>query len=261
MENTLESIAEGSGGNTGCVAEHAEGLGASRESAALKTVSRLHRKQNGKFQLRHYYELNCTACGGLFLARADHQRKRPCQFCSKKCENKMPDVFWRKVNKQTKNGCWEWTGCLNEHGYGAFCKKHTGELLAHRASWKIHNGELPKELHVCHKCDVPLCVNPNHLFLGTNADNVADKIAKGRSSYDGFKPGEDHPQSILTSEQINSIRLDGRNAAEIAKIYGVSRSHIDGIKSGKTWKSLPPPTFYSPGTPKPAAIDRQPSQS
>ena len=92
--------------------------------------------------------------------------------------------FEAKINRSKDNDCWEWTGALNGSGYGSFC--YNGKTTnAHRVSWLIHNGSIPKgEGHhgtcVLHKCDNRKCVNPDHLFLGSNADNIKDRESKGR---------------------------------------------------------------------------------
>jgi len=108
--------------------------------------------------------------------------------------------FWKKVIK--KDGCWEWAACTNESGYGIF---HTGKKTdrAHRVSWILTNGEIPSGLFVCHKCDNPPCTNPDHLFLGTNKDNVDDMIAKGRNSKPPMMAG--HNRIDLPKECINKI--------------------------------------------------------
>lgn len=102
--------------------------------------------------------------------------------CSHTCRGKMRVVdsvksFWAKVIKG--DGCWEWVGGVTSAGYGSFCAD--GEFInAHRFSWKLHFGPIPDGKHVLHKCDNRRCVRPVHLFLGTNDDNIRDRISKGR---------------------------------------------------------------------------------
>jgi excisionase family DNA binding protein len=99
-----------------------------------------------------------------------HVAKRP---------NTLEGRFWRYVEKS--DGCWQWTGAANPKGYGNIGRgKGLGTAKAHRVSWELHFGPIPPGLYVCHACDNPPCVRPDHLFLGTAQDNNNDKIAKGR---------------------------------------------------------------------------------
>ena len=106
----------------------------------------------------------------------------------------MEERFWKKVNKETSNGCWEWTASLNKTGYGKFGLEKTWRL-AHRMAFELHNKRpITSGLHLLHSCDNPKCVNPSHLFEGTNLDNINDKIQKGRQP------------CKLTFEQVQKIR-------------------------------------------------------
>lgn len=90
--------------------------------------------------------------------------------------------FWTKVAKTDEHLCWLWTGAKYRNGYGGFGVNRNGLKMtgAHRMSWELAHGPIPPGLDICHRCDVPACVNPTHLFLGTTQDNMRDKIAKGR---------------------------------------------------------------------------------
>jgi hypothetical protein len=101
----------------------------------------------------------------------------------------MTERFWAYVQKTAS--CWVWTGTQSDNGYGRIWGKGR-HIKAHRFSWELHNGPIPEGMHVCHKCDTPACVNPEHLFLGTASDNMRDMVAKGRHSWGENRPGASH---------------------------------------------------------------------
>lgn len=144
--------------------------------------------------------------------------------------------FLTRVKKR-ESGCWEWGGGRDQDGYGVFRGEAGGVLFhrAHRYSYAIHSGPIPSGVHVCHKCDNPPCVNPDHLFLGANADNQRDKWAKGRGRGGA---GENHHSAILTRKQVAAILRDARPYTELAADYGVSASTVGSIKQRISWRSV-----------------------
>ncbi len=134
---------------------------------------------------------------------------------------------------EPNSGCWLWTAFCDTRGYGKFSFNGRNRM-AHRASWEIHNSPIPSGLFACHKCDTPACVNPEHLFLGTQLENKRDSMNKGR--YQGGLFGEAHKFSKLTEIQIEEIRASSVNQYQLAAAYGVSQSNISRIKSGETWR-------------------------
>ncbi len=146
------------------------------------------------------------------------------------------DRFLFQVKKT--ESCWIWAAAIDRDGYGIFRGTVGGKTYtkAHRYSWVFHTGEIiPSGTLVCHKCDNPRCVNPDHLFLGTPADNMRDKISKGRHR---ARKGADSPSAILTEEQVLRIVKDPRPYAQIAADYGVRPSTIGSIKQRVAWRHL-----------------------
>ena len=139
----------------------------------------------------------------------------------------------RKVVKDDVSGCWNFMGHLNENGYGTISigRRSDGHGLTHREIYKIFNGDIPKGMFVCHKCDNPQCCNPNHLFLGTPKDNMDDMWTKGRKV---VPIGEQSYRYKLTTKQVEEIRKDNRTLLEIGKDYGIVKSHVSMIKNFKT---------------------------
>ena len=150
--------------------------------------------------------------------------------------------FNEKWVENFETGCWDWTACRSQSGYG---KLRLGRkmLKAHRVSYELHVGSIPEgdDYHgtcVLHRCDRPCCVNPEHLFLGTNADNVRDKVEKGRQPRT-----EMHGMAKLSRGDVDFIRWAlprwGRGgAAHLAKFFGVSPQQIGHIKNGRTWTDV-----------------------
>lgn len=163
--------------------------------------------------------------------------------------------FWEKVDKnglihpELGTPCWKWKACKIK-GYGSI-----GEL-AHRVSWKIHNGSIPDSMKVLHRCDNPECTNPDHLFLGSQFDNVHDMIKKGRQKYkpaqgashgsktkpESIRRGTSHVSRKLTAEEVVEIRFFHKNLGvsqvRLSQMFEVHRETIRNIVNRQTWKQL-----------------------
>lgn len=189
----------------------------------------------------------CQRCGKEFKETPVRVALGKGKYCSMQCRYQSPEErFWSKVNKSDA-GCWLWTGSLAKLGYGCFTIGAKGENYqewrAHRYSWFLAHGDIPDGMNVCHRCDNPRCVNPDHLFLGTTADNIADKMHKGRQAQ-----GEQVGCAKLSRDDVLAIRklyIEGLNAKprkyssrKLAKMYGVSKGAILSIVQGKTWSCV-----------------------
>lgn len=141
--------------------------------------------------------------------------------------------FWVKVDIGNKDACWNWRAGTFDGRYGAFGPTPGKAVGAHRVSWELTNGPIPDGLVVCHKCDNRLCVNPDHLFLGTSKQNSQDMVAKARQN-----KGEDRYCAKLTTAQVSAIRLDPRPQRAIAQDYGVSQTLVQYVKSRRNWKHV-----------------------
>lgn len=145
------------------------------------------------------------------------------------------DRFWGKVDKVNSvffyNGtrCWEWTATRNHTGYGR-AWVNLGLHVAHRVSYQLSFGEIPKELEVCHFCDNPPCVNPSHLFLGTHKENMNDMKKKGRAVR---QIGELNGRCILSDKEVDKLRYLYENKIEtqvnLAKRFGISQAQVSSI--------------------------------
>lgn len=130
-----------------------------------------------------------------------------------------------------QDGCWLWNGAT-KNGYG-YTTLFGVTMNAHRAAYLIAVGPIPNGLDVCHRCDVRLCIRPDHLFTGTRKENMEDCVSKGRST-----KGEKNASAKLTEEQVLAIRADTRFARIVAAEYGVSKPNIEQIRRGERWTHL-----------------------
>lgn len=148
--------------------------------------------------------------------------------------------FWRFVQKS--DGCWLWKSSFTVKGYGKLGGGGRGgkQLLAHRVSYEIHHGEIPDGMVVMHKCDNPACVNPDHLQVGTQSENILDSLSKGRKvCVAPVHQGEQHWSAKLTEDDVRAIRESkGIPYTELAKQYGVYPSVIRRAAVGETWKHV-----------------------
>lgn len=161
--------------------------------------------------------------------------------------------FWGAVKKEGHpKGCHEWQlSCLTSGGYGQFNINGT-IWRTHVLAWVLLRGDIPDGIYVCHKCDNPKCVNIDHLFLGTQKQNMHDMIQKKR---DRHSHGEDRPTAKWTNEQVSRIKRIINSGefsnAEIARMFNTDRSHIGKIAKGRLWRHVAPePTLATNQSPK-----------
>lgn len=179
---------------------------------------------------------------------------KPCDFRSDLCQpcsnslrsTPVKDRLLSKI-RRTTDGCWEFTGLVINSGYGRIsCRMPDGTFkykTAHRKSWEEFKGPIPRGLCVLHRCDNKICINPDHLFLGTHKDNVQDMHRKGKwrppSPIRPHTWGERNPQAVLSNTQVSEIRRlrgEGHSGVSIAEKFGTNRVYIYAICSGRKRK-------------------------
>lgn len=204
---------------------------------------------------RHSYRpASCLYCGCAFMARSDGQGR----FCSRSCARRSRAIvdpvarFWSKVSKEEGDACWEWLGDLSDKGYGFFVLRHGVKVYAHRYSFELAHGPLAAGLQACHHCDNPPCVRPDHLFSGTQKDNIQDALSKGRmatSSRNGRHTfpertarGVGHGRAKLTEASVQQILCIGGTMPQqkIADMFGTPQTNVSLILRRKAWAHIKP---------------------
>lgn len=177
--------------------------------------------------------VQCRWCGceiGIPVCRVGLVRS-----CVRCASASFDEKFWRRVGKS--EGCWEWQGSRHPQGHGYATPPGTRRVsYAHRVAWIITNGPIPDGLEVCHKCDNPPCVRPDHLFLGTHKDNMHDAISKGR-----HRNGERCKQSKLTEADVRLLRqhrASGGSVRALAREMGWNYSAARNAANGTNWKHV-----------------------
>ena|SRR3990167_4317214 len=193
----------------------------------------------------------CPRCGSTSSFASGRSPRRCCRECKRTfnprgyiqehVRKRYPEFAMRVLLSNVRldpSGCWLWTGHRSTHNgltYGLFSYK-SQSWRVHRIAYTLAFGPIPSDKGVCHTCDTPLCVRLDHLFLGSQADNMQDAARKGRLRHPDPMSGEAHPQAKLTQAQVDMIRSERRTDRAWAEQFGVSRGTVQLIRRGRTWR-------------------------
>ena len=192
----------------------------------------------------------CMQCFEKYSKRKPYDTKKS-KFCSAKCHHKSMAYTKEQIKRKIrynyerkiikKEGCWDWSGTKSAYGYGIIHYGDGKTIHLHRASWLIYKGEIPQGIQVHHSCDNRICSNPDHLWIGTQYENMQDMIRKGRQKpFIGLK-GESNKQHKLTDEKVIEIKLMLKNKISlrvIANKFNVSKGCINHIHRNTTWTHI-----------------------
>lgn len=146
--------------------------------------------------------------------------------------------FEEKYIPEPNSGCFLWLSYVGTNGYASFHVNKVGDRRANRVAWELYRGPIPDGMHVLHKCDNRVCVNPDHLFLGTHLDNMRDMKAKGRLIVAPITKGEASPLHKLTLLQAKEIKYSSVSYTKLAAKFCVSVAAVQKIKHNKMWKDI-----------------------
>jgi hypothetical protein len=204
----------------------------------------IHRGKRGERRKQEKLNMVCVVCNTPFQRDAWSQKYRKTDTCSKKCTgvyNTLPisERLIKHIKINPKTNCWEWTG-TSCHGRYGMVRAWGKKRLAHRVSYQIFRGEIPDDLEVLHGCDNGICINPDHLHLGTHSQNMKEAVERGRIN-PSLRSGENHPMARLTETIVRQIRERARNgerAKPIADAMELNLNTVCDVITGRTWKQV-----------------------
>lgn len=223
--------------------------GVSSQNEKLPPLAAMVNSEGGRkaIKSRERVDMECPTCKNIFRPLKS-RLKYGVKYCGRKCHLARPvqtaeAKFLSQRIATSKETCWNWNGTLHKDGYGVFyTPTRSGDkktLLAHRFAWELVNGNIPAGLCICHKCDNPRCVNTNHLFVGTQLDNIADMVAKGRGRH---LAGVEIAMSKLNDEKVRQMRAirtaESTTLSVLADRFGVTKATVSKAINLQTWKHV-----------------------
>lgn len=187
------------------------------------------------------HRLVCEMCGEPFLVKPRY--REVARFCSRRCHGaaKYSESLALRIEENsmpvTECGCWIWMLSTHRHGHGQLTYRYQ-HLAAHRCSYEAFKGPIPEEMHVLHRCNIPQCVNPDHLYLGKDLENAWDRIAAGTQVNPPTLIGSEHPNSKLTEDVARQIKNSRGTAKEVAARFGCHFQTVHQIRSGRQWRHV-----------------------
>lgn len=187
------------------------------------------------------YPRACENCQREFYV--EKRRKDSARFCSRACHGAFTclDSLSSRLEAAsmpvTECGCHIWLLSTHRAGHGQLTYR-CQHMFAHRAAWEAYRGPIPDGMHVLHRCNVPQCINPDHLYLGKDLQNARDRVAAGTQAIPPRNIGSDHPNAVINDDIAREIRYSRRHGVELADKFGVSTATVSAIRTGRLWKHV-----------------------